>query len=92
MRDLDFEYIRNQVALTRYGISPKQLHSTIQNVYNVLDSIDEKLIESNTARFAELVELANLSAMIGNLFRSGLIKITNGLFTENLRWSQKTGQ
>jgi hypothetical protein len=83
MRDLPEKYFQNDNISKLYGITNDQINKTIHYTYNVLDSIDEKLIEANTDKFSQLVELANLSAMIGNLFRSGLIKNTNGLFKEN---------
>ena len=84
MRVLSESYLHNQSHLQGYGLNVDQIYTTVNYVYNVLDSIDQNLVEANTPRFAKLVELANLSSMIGNLFRSGLIKYSEGLFKENL--------
>ncbi len=83
MRKIPLKYFHNESSTNLYGITNIQIKKTIEYTYEVLDSIDSKLTEANTNKFSKLVELANLSAMIGNLFRSGFIKNTNGLFKEN---------
>ena len=83
MRKIPLQYFHNESVTNLYGITNIQIKKTIEYTYEVLDSIDSKLTEANTNKFSKLVELANLSAMIGNLFRSGFIKNTSGLFREN---------
>ena len=83
MRNLPKTYIHNKPILKSYGFDRDTLLKSILYVYKVLDAIDDKLTEADTVRFSKLVELANLSAMIGNLFRSGLIRHSDGMFKEN---------
>ena len=49
----------------------------------ILDSIDAQLISGADSRLSELVELANLSAIIGNLFRTGVCRSSDGMFLPN---------
>ena len=53
----------------------------IEFAYNTLDLIDSKLIESGLGRLSGLVELANLSTIIGNLVAEGIVKSSRGNFT-----------
>jgi hypothetical protein len=46
----------------------------VESAYKTLDLIDSKLIESGLQRLARLVELANLSTIIGNLIAEGIVK------------------
>jgi len=53
----------------------------IEFAYNTLDLIDSKLNESGLSRLSGLVELANLSTIIGNLIAEGIVKSSRGHFT-----------
>jgi hypothetical protein len=53
----------------------------IEFAYKTLDLIDSKLIESGLSRLSGLVELANLSTIIGNLLAEGIVKASRGNFT-----------
>lgn len=75
------------------------LRNGINFVYRTLDIIDEKLIQANSGRMSTLVELANLSSIIGNLFAAGIVKSSNGIFTragahkyQDLRAAQSNAQ
>lgn len=65
------------------GLRTEALCSAIGFVYETLDAIDESLLNRGSERMAEMVELANLSSMIGNLFRTGVAKTSNALFRSN---------
>src|SRR5437660_3544942 len=79
-RNLAIEkHFMNQHAL-QCGLTINILSSGIKYVYNTLDKIDEKLVEVDSPRLSNLVELANLSTIIGNLFNIGIIKASQGLF------------
>jgi hypothetical protein len=69
--------------LEQAGISADILTGALQHTYDVLDAVDNALIEKNEPRLAETIELANLSAVVGNLLRSGVARGSNGLFTNN---------
>ena len=67
MTGLSFEWIRNAVSET----------------YARLDIIDERLMSAGSPPLAELVELANLSAMIGNVLRASLSDTSAGVYKNN---------
>ncbi len=62
------------------GLTIEMLSAGIDYVYNTLDAIDAKLLESETPRLSALIELANLSTIIGNLLNIGIVKASNGVF------------
>ena len=59
------------------------IRGAIQYTHEVLDRIDNTLIEAGGNRLASLIELANLSAIIGNLFRRGVSNASSGAFKVN---------
>lgn len=83
MRKVDTTFIRNSDVIKEFGLNSEHLIGAVNHTYNLFDSVDEALINGGSARLGGLVELANLSAIIGNVFRSGFIKSTDGLFREN---------
>lgn len=74
----------NYSNLDDVGLSIPIIKQAIEYVYLILDAIDDKLIENNEPHLSKLIELANLSAVIGNLFRSGIAKASNGRFQANV--------
>lgn len=72
-----------QPILSELGITTETIKRAIEHTYLVVDSIDEKLVENDQPRLADLVELANLSAIVGNLFRSGFEKASDGKYFSN---------
>jgi len=56
---------------------------SVTRVHEILDNIDAKLLEGGGERISELVELANLSAIIGNLFRGAIVHNSGGKFCAN---------
>lgn len=75
--------IIQQAILTELGLSATVVREAIQHTHRVLDLIDASLAEARSGRLASLVELANLSAMVGNLFRSGVAEASGGAFAAN---------
>jgi len=63
------------------GLDSQMVKHGIEFAYNTLDLIDSKLIESGLGRLSGLVELANLSTIIGNLVAEGIVKSSRGNFT-----------
>ena len=62
------------------GLTREMIASSVDFAYSTLDLIDGKLLESGLSRLSGLVELANLSTIIGNLIAEGTIKACNGAF------------
>lgn len=65
------------------GLGPEWVESAINETHARLDIIDERLIEAGSPPLAELVELANLSSMIGNVLRAGLAAASGGRYLSN---------
>lgn len=70
---------RNPAALT-HGLTPTIVEQGVKHVYKVLDDIDATLLEDGV-RLAEVIELANLSSMLGNLLALGIVRASGGVFT-----------
>ena len=70
--------------LKEFGLDAAMIRKAIQYTHDIIDRIDKTLTETNVGnKLATLVELANLSAIIGNLFRSGISEASNGAFKAN---------
>jgi hypothetical protein len=55
----------------------------IDHVYDMLDALDATLRTKGGEYLSDVVELANLSSIIGNLFRGGIVKHSGGAFAAN---------
>jgi transcriptional regulator with XRE-family HTH domain len=83
-RDVPIGNLRNGAALrSTVGLSPDAVRSAILDCYKTLDTIDQQLVAHGADPMARLVELANLSSMIGNLLGAGLAAASNGLYRRN---------
>jgi len=65
------------------GITGENLLGAINSCYQTLDLIDEQLTEKGSPPIAHLVELANLSSMIGNMIGGGLADHSSGIYKRN---------
>src|SRR5581483_1632694 len=74
---------RSTPNLARTGLPDGALDQAVTFVYDTLDAIDDALLKRGSERLAEMVELANLSSMIGNLLRTGVAKASNGIYEAN---------
>jgi hypothetical protein len=75
-------YVQSK-SLAKIGLDAAVLRNTVEYVYAILDALDETLIDAGEPRIAGIVELANLSAILGNLFRGGVARESNGRFIAN---------
>lgn len=82
-RHVDKSKIVNEASLLAYGMTPEMIASAVSYTYSVLDAIDEKMGEFSEPRLSGLLELANLSSIVGNLFGRGMAKSSNGTFIRN---------
>jgi transcriptional regulator with XRE-family HTH domain len=77
-------HLRNEDKLIEtIGIDGDCLLSAINSCYQTLDTIDEQLTSKGSAPIANLVELANLSSMVGNIIGGGIADCSNGLYKRN---------
>lgn len=78
------EFLRNEDKLIQtIGVDGSTLLGAIDSCYQTLDTIDEQLIGKGALPIAHLVELANLSSMIGNMVGGGIADHSNGLYARN---------
>lgn len=77
------EYVVADASLIAFGLKPQHITGAIDYVYQVLDRIDVTLLEAGSDRLSKLLELANLSAIVGNLFRGGVTRASDGAFRPN---------
>lgn len=78
------ECLRNGDALFRYtGMSGDMLLKAIHDSYNILDTIDAELVANGLSPLGGLVELANLSSMVGNILGEALVSSSKGRYIRN---------
>lgn len=65
------------------GLGAAWIAGAIASTYRRLDLIDEQLVNAGSQPLAEIIELANLSAMIGNLLRSALADASEERYRSN---------
>ena len=78
------QHLQHRASLDTFGLSLDIIGRSITHVHKLLDNIDEKLLEGGSERLSQLVELANLSAIIGNLYRGAIVEISDGQFEANI--------
>lgn len=83
-RRLPASVSRNEDRLLKLtGLKSSAIRSAIEYVYDTLDLIDAELIARGSEPIGGLVELANLSSMIGNLVGAGIAEASSGLYVRN---------
>jgi transcriptional regulator with XRE-family HTH domain len=76
--------LRNKTDFQNFtGLTYKVLQEAIHATYHTLDMIDSQLISRNSPPIGRLVELANLSSMVGNLVGAALADSSDGLYARN---------
>lgn len=74
---------RRNAAMERAGLTVEMLAAGLASTYRTLDAVDRTLIEMGNTRLSTMVELANLSSMVGNLLASGIASASGGIFRRN---------
>lgn len=64
----------------RYGLTIQMLQAGLRKTYETIDAIDQTLETRSGLRLANIVELANLSSMIGNVLAQGIVDASAGVF------------
>jgi len=82
-RTSDINYIRNTSKLNNFGFSEENLLDAITHCYKTLDLIDFQLQNYGAPKLSKLVELANLSSIMGNIIGEGLALHSNKRFHRN---------
>jgi DNA-binding XRE family transcriptional regulator len=65
------------------GLDTECIRAAMNGCYQTLDTIDFQLAAHSTPPLARLVELANISSMIGNLLGGQIAENSNGLYKRN---------
>jgi transcriptional regulator with XRE-family HTH domain len=83
-RRLLAENFRNENKLREMtGLTQEAIRGAIEDCYQTLDLIDSELAKRESPLVSELVELANLSSMMGNLLAAGLVEHSGGAYSRN---------
>ena len=78
------ECLRNKNELQNFtGLTANALSDAIQACYHTLDMIDGQLVSRGSPPIGKLVELANLSSMVGNLVGGAIAECSGGLYRRN---------
>ena len=73
----------NDRALGALGLDREKITKCIVGAYRLLDRIDETLVADGVEPLCQIVELANLSSMIGNIVGAELARQSAGLYRRN---------
>lgn len=68
-------------AVFTAGLTQDALTGGVQEAYKILDAIDNGLLNAGYRRFAQMVELVNLSSVVGNVLAEGIVKHSSTVFT-----------
>lgn len=74
----NFIFDPTQVLVTKEAIKGSIVHC-----YETLDMIDQNLVSKGVSKLSSLVELANLSSIIGNLLGAGYADYSHGFYLRN---------
>lgn len=74
----------NQENFTQLtGLPSETLLHAVEHTYSTFDLIDNQLLANDAENISNLVELANLSSMLGNILGAGIASNSNGLYVRN---------
>lgn len=82
-RAVDSSRVFNEAGLESVGLSKQMVASGVSFVHRILDALDGTLLVNGEERLSQMLELANLSAIVGNLLRTGIATSSNGRFVAN---------
>lgn len=74
----NFNFDTNKIMVT-----PEIIKGSIVHMYDTLDMIDTNLISRGVQKMSSLVELANLSSIVGNLLGAGFAEFSKGFYYRN---------
>lgn len=84
IREVDRSHLMNADFIRETtGLDELWIATAIERAYQTLDAIDLRLAEIESAPLSQLVELANLSAMLGNLLGASLATASHGAYERN---------
>ncbi|MND67321.1 hypothetical protein D3C87_1054170 [compost metagenome] len=73
----------NEDVLERAGLDRGVLVKAVEELYDILDTLDDAMRKKSMMPFSTNVELTTYSAMIGNILGASLESLSNGRFLKN---------
>jgi len=73
----------NAGALPAIGFTVEAMSKVIMATYRLLDRLDVTLGQDGVEPLCQIVELANLSSMVGNVLAAEMVKHSGGLYCRN---------
>jgi len=70
----------DQMLREATGLTAEMIAAALDDAQHTLDLLDGQLIDNGAPPFAKLVELANLSSMIGNIVGGAIVRHSTGLY------------
>jgi transcriptional regulator with XRE-family HTH domain len=70
----------DQMLKEATGLSAEMIVAALDDAYHTLDLMDRQLVDNGALPFAKLVELANLSSMIGNIVGGAIARHSASLY------------
>lgn len=86
MRKYEEKYVvkRNYDSIpSNISLTEDVIRGSIVHCYETLDMIDLNLVAKGASKMSNLVELANLSSIVGNLLGAGFAKYSHGCYYRN---------
>jgi hypothetical protein len=86
MRKFNIRYSRSEnykLLSNNVTVTEEIIKGSIQHCYDTLDMIDQNLVNRGVQKMSSLVELANLSSIVGNLLGAGYAEFSNGVYFRN---------
>ena len=83
LRGEDAGIILNEKVLEESGLTETHLRNAILELNELVDALDTALVDHHVQRLSRMVELANLSSMLGNIFAAAVAQHSNEIFVRN---------
>ena len=85
MRIFENNYLikRNFTFDPQINLTEEIIRGSVTHCYETLDMIDQNLVSRGSSKLSSLVELANLSSIVGNLLGAGCAEYSKGNYYRN---------
>lgn len=86
MRKYEDKYVikRNYSSIpSKMNVTENVIRQSVIHCYDTLDMIDQNLTQRGACKLSGLVELANLSSIVGNLLGAGFAENSNNCYIRN---------
>lgn len=82
-RTINHSIFKDHANFASTGLTPSIIAQACDYVHDTIETIDRTLLGVGADRLSNMVELANLSSMIGNLFGAGIARFSDGALKRN---------